>query len=235
MLDKEELIIDKCIKWIDKGIYKANKKLPSENELAEELDVPRIVVRKAYERLDLMGYTYSKQGKGRFVRSRKNKISLILSGKESFTDKIEGLGHRLETRLISVKRINYNVDIYNSLILEPEAVVYKISRLRIVNNEPMAIHTSYLPAVFFPDIMQDSERIKSMFDYHSQKGYKNLTSSSSVLYIAYPIAKERKILDCNALVPLLTLESNCIDKDSGRVIEHTIIKYRSDCFDYIIG
>lgn len=235
MLDKEELIVDKCIKWINKGIYKANKKLPSENELADELDVPRIVVRRAYERLDLMGYTYSKQGKGRFVRSRKNKISLILSGKESFTEKIEGMGHSLETRLISVKRISYNEHIYNSLTLEQEAVVYKISRLRIVNNEPMAIHTSYIPAVFFPNIVQDSENIKSMFEYHAKNGYHNLTSISSILYIAYPVAKERKILNCQALVPLLTLESNCIDRDSGRVIEHTVIKYRGDCFDYIIG
>lgn len=235
MQEKEDLIIDKCIKWINKGTYKSNKKLPSENELADKLDVPRIIIRRAYERLDLMGYTYSKQGKGRFVRSRKDKISLILSGKESFTEKIEGLGHKLETRLINVKKIEYNEEIYNSLILEQRDIVYKISRLRIVNNEPMAIHSSYVSAASFPNILKDSENIKSMFEYHARQGYTNLTSSSSILYIAYPNAKERKILDCQALVPLLTLESNCIDKDTGRVLEHTVIKYRSDCFDYIIG
>ena len=235
MQEKEDFIIDKCIKWITKGTYKSNKKLPSENELAEKLDLPRMVIRRAYERLDMMGYTYSEQGKGRFVRSRKNKISLILSGKESFTEKIEGLGHKLETRLINVKKIEYNEDIYNSLILDRHDIVYKISRLRIVDNEPMAIHTSYVSAAIFPNLLKDSEKIKSMFEYHARQGFNNLISGSSILYIAYPNAKERRLLNCQALVPLLTLESNCIDKDSGRVLEHTVIKYRSDCFDYIVG
>lgn len=235
MTDKENLIIDKCIKWISKGDYKANKKLPSENELADKLKVPRIVVRRAYERLDQLGYTYSKQGKGRFVRSRKKKISLILSGKESFTEKIEGLGHKLDTQLINVKKIEYNEHVYNALILDEQASVYKISRLRIVNNEPMAIHTSYVAAALFPDLLKESSQIKSMFEYHASKGYTNLTSSSSILYIAYPNAKERKLLDCQELVPLLTLESNCLDRDSGNVLEHTVIKYRGDCFDYIVG
>lgn len=235
MRETEDLIIDKCIKWIDKGTYKPNKKLPSENELADKLEVPRMVVRRAYERLDLMGYSYSKQGKGRFVRSRKNKISLILSGRESFTDKIEGLGHKLDTRLISVKKIDYNEDVYNALVAEPQDTVYRISRLRIVNNEPMAIHTSYVSANIFPQLIKDSEKIKSMFEYHARQGYTNLISSSSILYIAYPSAKERKLLNCQALVPLLRLESSCIDKDTGRVLEYTVIKYRGDCFDYVIG
>lgn len=231
----ETIILDRCIKWIKEHQSDTHKKLPSENELADKLKVPRNVVRKAYEWLDLLGYTYSQQGKGRFIRARKKKINLVLSGVESFSEKIRGLGHHLDTQIITSKKIRFNEYIYNILQLPETAIVYKISRLRIVDGEPMAIHTSYLPVELFPNIVQDSARIDSLFAYHAANGYVNLRSNPGVLYTDYPTAKERKYLKCRNLVPLLVLESNCTDMDTNKVLEYTQIKYRSDCFDYIIG
>ncbi|CAB1245155.1 GntR family transcriptional regulator [Clostridium sp. MT-14] len=61
--DIEIKIIDELIYNINNKKYKNNDKLPSENDLADIYKVPRIVARKAYERLQEMGYIYSKRGK----------------------------------------------------------------------------------------------------------------------------------------------------------------------------
>src|SRR5690606_35152563 len=55
---------------IANGAYAADHRLPSENELATELDVSRPVLRAALERLRGEGLIVSRQGAGSFVRPR---------------------------------------------------------------------------------------------------------------------------------------------------------------------
>ena len=96
----ENLIIDKFISEINGEKYKANEKLPSENELSEIYKVPRIITRKAYERLEEMGYIYSKQGKGRYLKEKQQYIELQLSGDKSFSQKMKDTGRELVTKNI---------------------------------------------------------------------------------------------------------------------------------------
>lgn len=230
----EDLIVDKIIKNINKGVYKSPK-LPSENTLAEQMKVPRIVARKAYEKLDAMGYTYSLQGKGRYIKTKRSKIELVLSGNESFTSKMLANGYQLETKQIVFRKINYNEYIYNELGVEAATNVYKIARLRIIDGQPMALHISYVSEALFSDIASAGQEISSMFAYYRKCGYSNFVSGKSTLSITYPNSKERKILECESLVPLLTIEATCFDGDSRQVLEYTRIKYRGDSFKYVIS
>ncbi|EHJ00744.1 regulatory protein GntR HTH [Clostridium sp. DL-VIII] len=50
-----------------------------------------------------------------------------------------------------------------------------------------------------------------------------------------PTIIEREILDCSNLVPLLILECNSIDDNTGKILQHTKIFYRTDCFKYIVS
>lgn len=59
----QNCIIDK----IERGLYKADDKIPSESELIREWGVSRITVTKALTELTLCGYIYRVQGKGSFV------------------------------------------------------------------------------------------------------------------------------------------------------------------------
>ncbi|HEY5563016.1 MAG TPA: winged helix-turn-helix domain-containing protein [Clostridiaceae bacterium] len=68
----ENLIIDKLILEINDEKYKVDEKLLSENELADLYNVPRITARKAYEKLEEMGFIYSIQGKGRYLKGNNN-------------------------------------------------------------------------------------------------------------------------------------------------------------------
>jgi len=56
---------------ISNGDYPANRKLPSENALADEFGVSRPVLRAALERLREQGLIHSRQGAGSYVREVK--------------------------------------------------------------------------------------------------------------------------------------------------------------------
>lgn len=228
----ETIIFDKLMFELIEGNYKINDKLPSENELASIYKVPRIVVRKVYEQLEEMGYIYSKQGKGRYVKDRYNQIELVLFGKESFSKKMKDKGYNLITKNVIFEKIKYDEKIYKKLGIHKEDEVFKIGRLRIVDQRPVAIHISYIAKSVFNDIEKTGGKIVSIFEYYKTKGYNCFKSSMSFLSISIPTIEERELLKCSKLVPLLILETDCIDSATEKLLEYTKIIYRGDCFKY---
>lgn len=225
-------IVDELISDIQSDKYDPDDKLPSENELADRFQVPRITIRKAYERLQELGYIYSKQGRGSFVKDRKHQIPLMLSGDVSFSKKMHELGYQLESRTIFCEEIEYNKRIFHFLGAEETDKVFKIGRLRLIDQTPIALHISFVSEKVFEDIEEKGPEITSMFDYYQQKGFSQFSSAPSILSVVFPTKFEREVLDCSSLVPLLVLESGCFDQDSGTVLEYTKILYRSDRFTY---
>ncbi|MGH4051634.1 MAG: GntR family transcriptional regulator [Clostridium sp.] len=231
----ENMIIDKLISEINGDKYKLHEKLLSENELADIYKVPRITARKAYEKLEEMGYIYSIQGKGRYLKEKQQYIELQLSGDKSFSQKMKDTGRVLQTKNILFEKIKYDKKIYEELQVHKEDEVYKIGRLRIIDKKPSAIHISYLAKSVFKNIEEDGEGIGSIFSYYELNGYFEFTSYKSIISISFPTADERKILGCTSLVPLLILETNCIDNKSKKVLEYTKIIYRGDTFKYVLS
>jgi GntR family transcriptional regulator len=227
-------IIDRIRKAIASGRYPGGRKLPSENELARHYDVPRIVARSACLALEEMGYVYSVRGKGRYVVERPSLVPLYLSGDESFTEKMEARGLSLETRNLGCKRVGFRESLYAELGAEPAEAVHRVRRLRVINGEPMAIHTSWVREALFPSIERDGLEIRSIFEYFRLKGYSRFSSTPSTLRLSFPSPREQTALDCARLVPLLVLESNTLDADSGVVLQFSRIVYRGDSFQYTI-
>lgn len=226
--------MDKILFAINENKYMPEDKLPSDNELAEKYSVPRIKIREIYKRLEQMGYIYSLQGRGRFVKKRDENIQLVLSGNESFSKKMKEQGHNLETKNIFCKKIPYNERIYKEIKADKNDEIYKIGRLRVVNGEPIAIHTSYVSKRLFPNISVDGKNITSMFEYYKDQGFEDYSTEKSILVIVFPSSKERIYLECGELVPVLKLETNCKDSKRGVILEYTEILYRGDKFKYEI-
>ncbi|SDH98448.1 transcriptional regulator, GntR family [Alteribacillus persepolensis] len=235
MYNKETQIIDEIMQLMVNKALTSGQKLPSENALAKKHNVPRMTVRNALTTLEERGYIYSVQGKGRFVKEKSMQIELHLTGKKSFTDKMEQLGYDLTTKNICCEKINYDEKMYRRLQADKDDSVYKIGRLRWIDDEPMAIHYSFVHAARFPSIAGDGPNITSMFAYYRKQGYHDFTSQKNVLSVTFPTEYEQKLLSCKRMVPLILVESDCLDADSKQVLEHTKILYRSDTFKYDIS
>ncbi|WP_313432953.1 GntR family transcriptional regulator [Siminovitchia terrae] len=232
--DVEQMIVDDLLESIMQDKFRPNERLPSENELANDYKVPRIKVRNALLKLEEMGYIYSQQGKGRFLKGSQQQIELHLTGSKSFTEKMLSAGYPLETKNVSCEKVAYHPRIYSALQVTEGEEVFKISRLRFIEGKPVALHSSYVAKSTFPNIEEDGVQLRSMFAYYRQKGYTEFTSTDSHLSISFPTSEERSMLECTALVPLLIVESNCIASPQNKVLEYTKIIYRSDSFQYAI-
>ncbi|MBP1967524.1 GntR family transcriptional regulator [Paenibacillus aceris] len=233
-MSEEMDIMDHLIAMIQSGKYEPEDKLPSENEIADWFKVPRITARKAYERLQELGYIYSKQGKGSFVQDRNLRIPLVLSANKSFSQKMLELGYDYESKNIFCEPIEFNHKIYESLGIDEADRAYKIGRLRIIDGRPIAMHISYVSESVFPNIEREGKEITSMFKYYLNHGYRHIQSSETTLRLTHPSKYERELLACSSLIPLLVLESECKDSETGRILEYSKTMYRGDMFTYVI-
>lgn len=234
IMSNEMEIVDKLVFLVVSGQYIPHDKLPSENEIAVKFNVPRITARRAYERLEELGYIYKKQGKGSYVKDRYKQIELVLSGDVSFSQKMIEKGHNYQSETIFCREIKFNQKICDYLETNEGDRIFKVGRLRYIDQQPIALHISYVAESVFKDIETVGMDITSMFKYYHSKGYTEFCSKPSILSVSFPTKSQRKLLNCTYLVPLLVLESGCTDKKTGTVLEYIKIFYRSDCFSYVI-
>jgi GntR family transcriptional regulator len=71
-----------------------------------------------------------------------------------------------------------------------------------------------------------------MFGYYNKNDYTYFYFKESTLQTLLPTKFERDTLKCPSLVPIMLLESQCIDKLSDKILELTKIIYRGDRFIY---
>ena len=225
-------IVDDIVESIRNGEYAVDGQLASENKLTKIYSSTRHDVRKAYERLTEMGYVYSKQGKGHYYKSKHDRIELLLEGDTSFTEKMGKNRHKLETINIDFTELKNDSRIRKKLHISMEDRIFKISRLRIINDEEVALHTSYVSNKLFKEIEKDGPTITSMFRYYKEHGYSSFYYKQSDLQTLLPSRYEREVLKCPSLVPILLLESQCMDKATNEILEITKIVYRGDRFVY---
>lgn len=224
-----ETIADTLIKEFKQDMYKKDEKIPSENTMAVRFGVTRIEIRKAYEKLKELGYIYSKQGYGSFFSGKQEKIRLIMND-ESFSNKMASLNLPLETRNIGCKKIQEDFLIHNMMKIPHTESIYKVTRLRFMNNEPIALHISYLPEMLFPSLAKDAPTITSVYDYIHSYGFTDLFCENTQLTMSSLSKKERKLLNIEGYAPSLVLTCRCLSKSSDTIVEIARTIYRSDKF-----
>lgn len=211
--------------------------LPSENVLADEFGMKRIVIRNALVQLEKMGLLEGRQGIGRFVKEKRPVIELDMSGRRSFSDKMREQGVHYESRVIfaGYASVSEQEKYRRTLAVSDDVSIFKVARLRIVDHTPCAIHVSYIREDMVPDINEETEQLASMFNYYGKHGYTNLKSMNTHIHTVFPTLDEQRHLECEELVPLIVYESQTINLDTNRILEQTRVLYRSDLFKHALG
>ena len=137
--------------WIDTGHIKENGQLPSDLELAEQFQVSRITVRKAFTLLVEEGIVVRKSGKGTFVSP--SKISYTADSTTSFSKLMREYGQETFNRILELRVCEPEEEIRQMLQMERGEQVIFLSRLRFANGIPMALHNDYFPYSRFYPIM----------------------------------------------------------------------------------
>ncbi len=102
-------VTDQIIDAITEGILKADEKLPSIREVAGELKISEITVKRAYTDLEKEGYIFTRAGMGSFImginkdKLKKEKMARIKKDLEKILRSNEKFGISLEDIIRLVK------------------------------------------------------------------------------------------------------------------------------------
>jgi len=209
--------------------YLPGQSIPTELELQEKFNVSRETVRKAVNNLVFAGLVEKKKGVGTFVTHPKivHRVGYIYGS----YDEILARGMIPATTFIEKKEITPPEPMRQEMILEKGATVIKVKRLRLANDEPVAILSSYLPTDLVPELAR--VKFKSNSLYHTLEKIYHLTLSEGDEIIEAGSIGEKDALQLQIKKgsPILVVK-RLTYLDTSIVIEKLTALYRSDKFKY---
>ena len=151
------------------GTLTAGELLPSEAELCRAFDVSRSTVRQAIGILESEGLVVRKQGRGTFVAEPK--VRRRTENVYSFTSEISAMGMTPSSTLIEFDVIVPTPDIIKVLQLKnPEERVYRFTRIRNVNGEPLILETSFYRCALYPNLTRELLETHSFYSLLYEAG-----------------------------------------------------------------
>lgn len=203
---------------INNGFWKVGECISSEREITESYGVSRMTVRQALGELVQEGILIREKGKGTFVCEPK----VMQKDMMSFSEIVKKNGMALTTKVIEFKKIKTPEEFQDLILLED---VYKISRLRIIQNISVAEETIYIPCDYCGYI--DEKILEgSFYKILESYGYSIDHSESSIQAILIN-DYYRDLLNIKEDVPLIKIGSRNITSDGKLLfIEESV--YRSD-------
>ena len=121
----------------------------------------RMCKRQALQDLSQKGYSRAIHGKGTVVV--RPQIRQELRSIYSFDEDMRRLGKNPETQIMDFVEIVPTGTVAAMMQLPAGESVYRIMRLRLVNNEPMLLETNYLPCNRFPDFTRQMLENQSLY------------------------------------------------------------------------
>ncbi len=137
------------------GRLHSGESVPSEWELASFYGVSRLTVRRALDDLVRQNWLSRRQGVGTFVSQPS--VADISPSKLSFTQEMIAIGRRPSNRLLSGQVIPATTSVAQRLALSRNAPVIEIVRLRLADEIPILLETTYLSSETFPGLEEDPQ------------------------------------------------------------------------------
>ena len=205
--------------------FQSDEHIRSERELAEEFEVSRMTVRQALNALRKEGLIYQKRGKGTFVSSRKLDVhSRNLNG---FSDEMRRRDLRPKSKVLQLVKEICKEETAEKLHLSVNEEVFKLERLRLADDIPMAIETTCLPAKLFPKLTKYDFEKQSLYQILESKYGVQMYSAAEDLEAAISDAKISDLLGVKKKSPLLIVYRTVFAEDD-QPIEYTKSIYRAD-------
>lgn len=154
-------------------------RLPDERSLSEHYQVSRSSMKRALELLAQEGIVFKKRGSGTFINPLylKNRGLFKYEGSNlGITDSFSVPGKSQNIELLDYQVINPDDDLKQDLFLTSSDFVYKIRRLRLLDDQPFLIETGFIPIKIAPDLNPDILK-KSLFNYLEHQKNKRVTKS----------------------------------------------------------
>ncbi len=210
---------------IETRVLAPDDALPAERQIAAELAVSRITVRKAIDGLVEEGLLVRRQGSGNFVRARIEKNFAKLT---SFSEDMRARGRT--PRSVWLKRFAGAVTPEEALTLRlsPGAPVYRFHRLRFADEAPMCLEFATIEASCLPSLEAVDTSLYEALERAGNRPVRALQRLRALLLNT----EHAKLLharpgDAGLLVERVGFLRN------GRAVEFCQSFYRGDTYDFV--
>ena len=233
---KIDEIVEELSKRMTQGHYVAGQRLPSERELAEELNVSRVTIRAALLRLQAENLVDIVPRGGAFVRSAGTK-AIIASGPElkqsgSFIRAMEHQGRQTFVRFIeSSSIIPAGNEIGAKMSTDPSTPVLRRYRIHLVDRVPYRILDSYYLASLLGDLLGKDEGYIPLFKWLREHTRVRATHARERLNCRMPSAEEASFLNISRGLPIIDMD-RWVWGDDGTLFEYTHIVANSALHEF---
>lgn len=197
----------------------------SERDLSQFLGISKMPVRQAYQKLRSEGLLVIAKGKRPVIGS--GHVPWNFRKLRGFSEEMRPRGLRPSARLLSCQIVAAEGEVARALHLEDGESVYSIKRLRLVNGDPVAVVTSYLPAHIFQNIDKLDLEGRSLYAIFENVYNRKLHWAEENVGAVSAPEEEANILETAPGSALLFLQETTYDSDRV-VIEYSRSLLRGD-------
>lgn len=215
---------------IQSGAFDVHERIPSERRLADQFHVNRLTVSKAISDLVQEGLLYTQVGKGTYVSPEK--IDQTLHSLTSFTQDASGRGQRASSRVLYAGVEPASARIAKALSILPGAEIVALHRLRLADDQLIALEKSHLVYALCPDILDEHDFSReSLYRVLREQYNIRLTYAHQTIRAGIAEADEIEALQADGCTPILRITRVTYDADD-RPVEYVHSSYRGDRYKF---
>ena len=198
--------------------------IPSERQLSVDLGVSRLTVRAALDELVREGYLERRRGSGTFVREPKIAQELTMT---SFSEDMRQRGMRPGSRTLSLEVTLAGAYLGRCLHVSPSERIVVAKRLRLADDETMAIETLHVPEALVPGLTRRDFDEHSFYDLLSERYGIEIAGGTQAIEPTVTNEEESEALGVPLHSPAFQFERTTRAAD-GSIVEFVRSIYRGD-------
>jgi GntR family transcriptional regulator len=202
--------------------------IPSERQLSADLGVSRLTVRAALDELVREGHLVRRRGAGTFVSEPKIAQELTMT---SFTEDMRRRGMKPASRTLDLRVVQAGARLGRIFYVSPSEPIVVAKRLRLADDETMAIETLHVREALVPGI--SAEDLEQSF-YDLLKSRFGISIVSGIETIEATVTNEDESAELGVPLqsPAFLFERTTRGED-GSVVEFVQSIYRGDRYQLI--
>jgi GntR family transcriptional regulator len=210
---------------IESRVLSPDDALPAERQIASELAVSRITVRKAIDGLVEEGLLVRRQGSGNFVAARIEKNFAKLT---SFSEDMRARGRVPKSEWLKKAEGTVTPEEALTLRLSPGTPVFRFHRLRFADDAPMSLEYTTVVASCLPSIDTVGSSLYEALQLVGNRPVRALQRLRALLLKA----DQAKLLHAHEGDAGLLVERVGFLRD-GQAVEFCQSFYRGDTYDFV--